>query len=123
MDFRLPPALQRATPRALRILTRGGFAAVCCVAGLSACRSQQGAKPAALPARTTLEAGVPSAGDADGDGLDDAREDALAAQFAPVIFHGERETTFPTSVDSWLALTHLALSDRSGAARRVIVGP
>jgi hypothetical protein len=60
----------------------------------------------------------------DGDRLDDALEDGLAERFAPIVFHGERETTFPISVDSWLARTHLGVvGDSSGPAHRVQSGP
>src|SRR3954469_12174950 len=40
--------------------------------------------------------------DLDGDDLEDALEDDLAERFAPIVFHGERESTFPTNVDRWL---------------------
>jgi hypothetical protein len=65
------------------------------------------------------------AADADGDGLDDALEDALAERFAPIVFHGEGETSFPVDVDWWLQHTHLSVVDRSGGAgsRRVLTGP
>jgi hypothetical protein len=45
--------------------------------------------------------------DDDADGLDDALEDKLAEQFAPVVFHGEHETNFPVRVDWWLERTQL----------------
>jgi hypothetical protein len=62
-------------------------------------------------------------GDSDGDGLDDALEDALAERFAPIVFHGERETTFPTTVDRWLTLTDLYFEDETGTARLVAAHP
>lgn len=62
--------------------------------------------------------------DLDRDHLDDALEDRLAERFAPIVFHGERETTFPTSVDSWLERTHLGVvGDPSGVTRQVRPGP
>src|SRR5262245_18609056 len=54
--------------------------------------------------------------DLDADGVDDAVEDALAERFAPIVFHGERETTFPTNVDKWLTLTDLYFVDEDGMA-------
>ncbi len=63
-------------------------------------------------------------GDLDGDHLDDALEDDLAERFAPIVFHGERETTFPTSVDWWLERAHLSVvGDGSGAMRQMQSGP
>jgi hypothetical protein len=64
--------------------------------------------------------------DRDADGLDDALEDALAERFAPIVYHGENETTFPVSVDWWLARTHLSLTDPAAGRsrmRRVLDGP
>jgi hypothetical protein len=57
--------------------------------------------------------------DADADGLDDALEDRLAERFAPIVFHGERETTFPTNVDAWLARTELSVVNGSGSTTPV----
>src|SRR4051812_36514434 len=65
----------------------------------------------------------PDPGDLDGDGLDDALEDALAERFAPIVFHGERESTFPTNVDRWLSLTNLYFADEDGTARLVAGRP
>jgi hypothetical protein len=39
--------------------------------------------------------------DEDRDGLDDSEEDQLASRFAPIIYHGQCESNYPTSVD-WL---------------------
>ena len=61
--------------------------------------------------------------DEDADTLDDGFEDALAERFAPVVFHGERESSFPTTVDAWLARTHLNVIDGSTETRRVQSGP
>jgi hypothetical protein len=68
---------------------------------------------------------VPSR-DADLDGLDDELEDQLAERFAPIVYHGARESSFPVSVDWWLAHTHLAIVDGSSwstETRRIVTGP
>lgn len=65
----------------------------------------------------------PVSGDLDGDGLDDDLEDALAEHFAPIVFHGEEETTFPTKVDRWLTLTDLYFVDGQAAPRLVVRRP
>jgi hypothetical protein len=60
----------------------------------------------------------------DGDHVHDALEDRLAERYAPIVLHGERETTFPTNVDSWLEQTHLSVvGDSRGGTRRVQSGP
>lgn len=69
-----------------------------------------------------LPAGVPGA-DEDGDGLADEVEDALAERFAPVVYHAPGETSYPVSVDWWLARTHLSVRTESGEVRRVASGP
>jgi hypothetical protein len=62
--------------------------------------------------------------DEDRDGLDDGVEDALAESFAPVVYHGPLETSFPVAVDWWLARTHLSVrSGRGLPDRRVTDGP
>lgn len=71
----------------------------------------------------TAAAVQPTASDADADGLEDAREDQLAELLAPIVFHGENETAFPTTVEAWLARTHLSTVDTSGSTVRVESGP
>src|SRR4051794_25746050 len=70
--------------------------------GTSGCRAEH-----TVPIVQTTTGGrsetTESPGDADEDGLNDAQEDFLAERFAPIVFHGERETTYPTNVDVWLA--------------------
>ncbi len=64
--------------------------------------------------------------DHDLDGLDDRQEDRLAERFAPIVYHGERETSFPVSVDWWLERTHLGTIDTTSwlsRTRRVVTGP
>jgi len=64
--------------------------------------------------------------DEDQDGLDDRVEDGVAERFAPIVFHGDQESSFPTSVESWLALTHLSTLDNIAAPRRterIVTGP
>jgi hypothetical protein len=73
--------------------------------------------PTIQPARSAL-----ATQDVDRDGLDDRREDALAEQFAPIVFRGDRETSFPLSVESWLEATHLLLVGPA-SRQRVAAGP
>ena len=61
--------------------------------------------------------------DADGDALDDTLEDRLAERFAPVVFHGDRETAFPVSVETWLRHSSLGLVVNGRWVRRVVGGP
>jgi len=63
--------------------------------------------------------------DEDRDGIDDGIEDWLAERFAPIVHHGEVETSFPVDVDWWLERTHLSAVDGSfpKRARRVVSGP
>jgi len=64
--------------------------------------------------------------DNDSDGIDDRLEDGLAERFAPIVYHGELETSFPVSVDWWLERTHLGTIDTTswpGRTRRVVAGP
>jgi hypothetical protein len=64
--------------------------------------------------------------DIDADGLDDRLEDRLAEQFAPIVYHGERESSFPIDVDRWLERTHLATFDATSWAnrtQRIVTGP
>jgi hypothetical protein len=49
--------------------------------------------------------------DADADGVLDARENQVAARFAPVVVHHPDENAFPTSVDEFLKRTTLWLYD------------
>lgn len=74
-----------------------------------------GQTPLQSPAASAIQ-------DVDDDGLDDRREDALAEQYAPIVFHGELETSFPLSVESWLDATHLDFVG-STSRRRVVTGP
>ena len=62
-------------------------------------------------------------GDADGDALDDTLEDRLAERFAPIVFHGDRETAFPVSVETWLRHSSLGLAVNGRWVRRVVGGP
>jgi hypothetical protein len=50
-------------------------------------------------------------------------EDALAERFAPIVFHGERETAFPTTVDRWLRQSSLAVVDDTGQVRLIASQP
>jgi len=61
--------------------------------------------------------------DEDGDGVDDLVEDWLAEHFAPVVYHGEKETNFPVTVDFWLARTNLSASGTDAGTRRIVAGP
>ena len=64
--------------------------------------------------------------DIDCDGLDDRLEDRLAERFAPIVYHGEEETSFPVNVDRWLERTHLATLDGTSwrtTTERVVTGP
>src|SRR6185295_4961928 len=50
----------------------------------------------------------------------------LAEQFAPIVYHGERETSFPVNVDLWLERTHLATVDATSwtsRTQRIVSGP
>ena len=76
---------------------------------------------AAASVTWTLAARAPGATDADGDGVDDAQEDALAEQFAPVVHHSRSETNYPVSVEWLLARTSLrAFDDRAAEGREVL---
>ncbi|HVF42007.1 MAG TPA: hypothetical protein VM936_03295 [Pyrinomonadaceae bacterium] len=70
----------------------------------------------------TVERGLPtplacqtpagtSAPDGDGDGIADACEQALAEEFAPVIYHSSDESNYPTNVDLFLRNTSLWFYD------------
>src|SRR3954470_14838247 len=48
-----------------------------------------------------------TAADADGDGLADTCETMLGARFAPIVYHSNDESNFPTNVDAFLASTSL----------------
>jgi hypothetical protein len=64
--------------------------------------------------------------DQDMDGLDDRVEDELAERFAPIVYHGDQESSFPIDVDSWLARTHLSAADSTPLRRRterLVAGP
>ena len=64
--------------------------------------------------------------DFDSDGLDDRLEDRLAERFAPIVYHGERETSFPVNVDRWLERTHLGTFDTTSwlsRTQRIVTGP
>jgi hypothetical protein len=64
--------------------------------------------------------------DNDSDGLDDVMEDRLAEQFAPIVYHGEDESSYPVSVDWWLERTSLGTMDltlRRNRTRRHVAGP
>ena len=79
-------------------------------------------RPSAGEVKDSRADGNPA--DLDADGVTDALEDRLAERFAPIVFHGERETTFPTSVDVWLERARLLVAgDPSGIPRLVQVGP
>ena len=76
----------------------------------------------------TIDAADPATGtfgDQDRDGIDDGIEDWLAERFAPIVHHGDAETSFPVDVDWWLERTHLAAVDASvpRRARRIAAGP
>jgi hypothetical protein len=61
--------------------------------------------------------------DEDRDGIDDLCEDWLAERFAPILYHGDKETNYPVSVDWWLARTDLSVIDSEGNRRRQISAP
>jgi hypothetical protein len=80
---------------------------------------------AGIAATDSAETGQ-SLEDNDSDGLDDRVEDRLAERFAPVVHHGERETSFPVSVEWWLERTHLSTIDTTrwrSRTRRIVTGP
>jgi hypothetical protein len=105
-----------------RTLTLTLLAATCSLAGGLGCQEATGG----APARPPQPARAPDPGrfdDVDRDGLDDAFEDALAERFAPIVFHGDQETTYPINVEKWLKLTALSLAGPTGPSRRVREGP
>jgi hypothetical protein len=77
------------------------------------------AEPATAPVGDPVQ-------DIDADGLDDGLEDRLAERFAPIVYHGEQESSFPISVDRWLERTHLGTLDTTSwtsRTRRIVTGP
>lgn len=74
----------------------------------------------------TIDAADSTAGlltDEDRDGIDDVVEDWLAERFAPIVYHGESETSYPVTVDWWLARTSLSVVDQRGLRKRMVTGP
>ena len=103
-------------------LVCGALAALTSVGAL-ACTKTNGGREEARSRKPDAPQVRPTPGDADGDGVEDALEDALAERFAPIVFHGDRETTFPTNVDHWLALTDLLFASGDEAPQLVAAGP
>jgi hypothetical protein len=63
--------------------------------------------PICVPIQTTHPALPPTAPDGDGDGLTDAFEQCLAERYAPVVYHSNHESNYPTNVDEFLSQTTL----------------
>src|SRR5262245_40754093 len=61
--------------------------------------------------------------DQDRDGIDDVCEDWLAERFAPILYHGDRETNYPVSVDWWLTRTDLSVINSKGNRTRKVSAP
>jgi hypothetical protein len=79
-----------------------------------------------LDERTAVKQISDAVQDIDSDGLADRLEDSLAERFAPIVYHGERETSFQVSVDRWLERTHLGTFDTTSwlsRTRRIVAGP
>ncbi|MBS1808676.1 MAG: carboxypeptidase regulatory-like domain-containing protein [Acidobacteria bacterium] len=55
--------------------------------------------------------------DEDQDGIDDLTEDWLTQRFAPIVYHGQRESNYPVSVDWLLARTSLNAYDSTTSER------
>jgi hypothetical protein len=125
LDTGAPPVISRLARRALGVV-------VCALLlpSLTPLAGQPNRAGVGDRAAATDEPPAAAAGqapeDADSDGLDDRVEDSLAERFAPIVYHGERETSFPVSVDWWLARTHLGTFDTTSwrsQTRRVVSGP
>lgn len=101
----------------------GALAASAWLSALGCTRTEEVRRWTDIKPGTNAVGAAPAPGDADGDGLEDAREDALAERFAPIVFHGERETIFPTNVDRWLALADLYFVDEGATPQRVAARP
>ena len=72
------------------------------------------------PRGRSIDAADASAGpivDLDRDGVDDLVEDWLAERFAPIVYHGESESTYPVNVE-WLLQRTALFSDASDATVR-----
>ena len=91
--------------------------------GLAVGCERNSGQAVANPASQAGPADLAASGDSDGDGLDDAIEDRMAERFAPVVFHGERETAFPVSVETWLRRSSLGLVVNGRRVRRLVEGP
>jgi hypothetical protein len=103
---------------------RGWLASLSAVlCGFSVSTSCQRPAPRLGDQRVEIQGSTDVAPDEDGDRVDDRLEDLLAERFAPVVFHGERETVFPTTVDSWLRRANLAVMDQPRHVRIVVAGP
>lgn len=62
--------------------------------------------------------------DTDRDGLSDACEEAVARSFAPVVYHSNDESNFPTEVDAFLRVTSLRFRNRAcGHDEELAVSP
>ena len=132
-QLRRAPGVAESVPAraALRLRSWRGWLALGVCAGAALVLSQRAAPPTSAGRPPTEAEPQPAATDGseelhdvDRDGVEDAREDWLAEANAPIVFHGERETTFPTNVDSWLLRTHLdVVGGPSGGVRRVQTGP
>jgi hypothetical protein len=65
-----------------------------------------------------VDAATTAPADEDGDGVDDGIEDWLAERFAPIVHHGNLETSFPVSVEWWLERTSLGTINATAFANR-----
>jgi hypothetical protein len=111
----IPPLAILGTRRgapARAALAALGIAAIPCVFTGADRRPEPASAFARTPpsaAATTARTATPD--DADADGVLDARENQVAARFAPVVVHYPDENAFPTSVDEFLKRTTLWLYD------------
>jgi len=115
-----PPLLNPASDTGLGAMTTSSvvLAVLGGLATLAGCRHS--IAPVAVTAGAPLCAAITL--DADGDGLDDACETALAETFAPVVIHSSAETVFPTDVDDFLTKTSLEFrDDRCSAGREPLL--
>ena len=94
------------------------------LAGACACWFAAAAQPSHACAPDPAGASAPSARrDADGDGIDDADELALAEAFAPVVLHAADDPSLPTNVDAFLKSTRLDFFDAGCDPETIEIDP